>query len=238
MEHPALAALLAELTRSDWVSDVWLHGSLATGDHRPGVSDIDVVATTTRVLGRDDVRALERLHRDLDAAWRGSAIGCTYVDETQVATVDLLHPAWTHGRLVRRRLSLMVRAELCNHGRVLVGREPLAVLGRVSPDGVREAVRQELMGYWSWAARRPWLFLDPAHADLALISMARARLTLATGQLVTKTDALAHVRAAPHVVDGVRWRRLGDGRAVVAAPALALGAWRDTRRTITATLPA
>ncbi len=86
------------------MSDVWLHGSLATGDHRPGVSDIDVVAITTRVLGADDVRELERLHRDLDATWSGSALGCTYVDDAQVATVDLLHHAWTHGRLVRRRL--------------------------------------------------------------------------------------------------------------------------------------
>ena len=183
------------LSDAGWVSDIWLHGSLATGDHRPGVSDIDVVAITTRPLDASDVGDVERLHRHLDTTWPGSALGCTYVDAARLSTPEASHPTWTHGRCVERRLSAMVRAELLDHGRTLLGREPAAVLEPMSRDDVRDAVRQELTGYWSWAVRRPWLFLDSRHADLALLSMARARLTLESGELVTKAHAASHVRA-------------------------------------------
>lgn len=236
VQHPALESLVADLASRSWVSDVWLHGSLATGDHRPGVSDIDVVATTTQPVDAGHVGEIERLHRHLDATWPGSDLGCTYVDAARLSTPETRHPTWTHGRRVERRLSSMVRAELLDHGRPLLGREPSAVLEPMSSEDVRDAVRQELHGYWTWALRRPWLFLTPAHADLALVSMARARHTLTSGELLTKSDALPHVRAPERIVAGVRRRRAGDVRALPVAPLLAHHAWHDTRRTIAATL--
>ncbi|RYB91488.1 hypothetical protein EUA06_09200 [Nocardioides glacieisoli] len=229
---PALGDFVAELASREWVSDIWLHGSLATGDHRPGVSDIDVVAITTRPLDASDVGEVERMHRHVESTWPGSALGCTYVDAARLSAPGARHPAWTHGRRVERRLSTMVRAELLDHGRTLLGREPAVVLEPMSRDDVRDAVRQELTGYWSWAARRPWLFLNSRHADLALLSMARARLTLESGQLVTKTRAASDVRAPQRVVAGLRRRRTGESRAVPVAPILAHHAWHDTRRTI------
>ncbi len=229
MGHPAVEALVAELAQLHWVRDVWLHGSLATGDHRADVSDIDLVAITTRPPDPSEVR---RLHRAIDVAWVGSALGCAYVDTAQVPRLEASHPTWTHGRLIERRLSLMVRAELLDHGRVLLGRQPALVLGPMSPTDVREAAGQELNGYWSWALRRPWLFLRPPLADLALLSMARARLTLSTGSLVSKDDALAHVRAPRRVVDGLRRRRTSPSRTWPVSPVLAHHAWHDTRRTI------
>ena len=228
----AVRDFVAELASRDWATDIWLHGSLATGDHRAGVSDIDVVAITTRPLDASDVGEIERLHRHLDAAWPGSALGCTYVDGARLRTPEATHPTWTHGRRVERRLSAMVRAELLDHGRTLLGREPAVVLEPMATDDVRDAVRQELTGYWSWAVRRPWLFLDSRRADLALLSMARARLTLESGQLVTKTRAASDVRAPQRVVAGLRRRRTGESRAVPVAPILAHHAWHDTRRTI------
>ena len=232
MGHPAVDALGLKLSYAGWVSDIWLHGSLATGDHRPGVSDIDVVAITTRPLGASDVGDVERMHRHLDATWPGSALGCTYVDAAGLSAPEASHPTWTHGRRVERHLSAMVRAELLDHGRTLLGREPAAVLEPMSRDDVRDAVRQELTGYWSWAVQRPWLFLDPRHADLALLSMARARVTLESGKLVTKAGAAPHVRAPQRVVAGLARRRTGDSRAAPVAPLLAHHAWHDTRRTI------
>ena len=232
VDHPAVVELVADLASRNWLSDIWLHGSLATGDHHPGVSDIDVVAITTRPLEASDVDEIERMHRHVDARWPGSALGCTYVDAARLATPGARHPTWTHGRRVERPVSAMVRAELLDHGGTLLGREPAAVLEPMSKDGVRDAVRQELTGYWSWAVRRPWLFLDSRHADLALLSMARARLTLESGQLVTKTRAARDIRAPQRVVAGLRRRRTGDSRAVPVAPLLAHHAWHDTRRTI------
>jgi predicted nucleotidyltransferase len=232
VDHPVVDALVADLASRGGVRDVWLHGSLATGDHRPGVSDIDVVAITTRPLGASDVGDIERMHRHLDATWPESALGCTYVDAGRLSTPGTRHPTWTHGRRVERRLSAMVRAELLDHGQVLLGREPAAALAPMSRDEVKDAVREELTGYWSWAARRPWLFLRSEIGDLALLSMARARITLASGALVSKDEAMAHVRAPRRVVDGLSDRRAGGSPSLPVAPVLAHHAWHDTRRTI------
>ncbi|WP_210650447.1 nucleotidyltransferase domain-containing protein [Nocardioides sp. SYSU D00065] len=62
MQHRAVDAFLVELMALGWVRDVWLYGSLASGDHRPGASDIDLVAVTGRVLGRVEVGTVRRIH--------------------------------------------------------------------------------------------------------------------------------------------------------------------------------
>ena len=41
---PAVLELAAELQALGWVTDLYVGGSLATGDYVPGVSDIDLVA--------------------------------------------------------------------------------------------------------------------------------------------------------------------------------------------------
>jgi hypothetical protein len=125
----------------------------------------------------------------------------------------------------------MVRAELLDHGVAVLGRAPAELLSPMTRDDVRAAVRAELAGYWTWAVRRPWLFLRTDLADLALLSMARARHAGRTGELVTKTEALSGVRAPEPVVDGIRERRDGGGRPPV-APRLAHHAWHDVRRTV------
>ena len=77
MRHPAVDAFLAGLSPIEWASDVWLYGSLATGDHQPGASDIDLLALTTRSLGVDDLRLVRRLHQRIDTSvGTGSALGC------------------------------------------------------------------------------------------------------------------------------------------------------------------
>jgi hypothetical protein len=41
---PAVSELAVGLAGLGWVRDVWVAGSLATGDYVPGVSDLDLVA--------------------------------------------------------------------------------------------------------------------------------------------------------------------------------------------------
>ena len=43
---PALELFAARLSPLGWVSDLFVGGSLATGDHVAGVSDLDLVALT------------------------------------------------------------------------------------------------------------------------------------------------------------------------------------------------
>lgn len=207
-------------------------GSLATGDWRAGVSDLDLVAVVEGRVDDGRRRELVRLHRSLDAGLaRGLALGCVYVDAAPLSVVSLRHPTWTHGRLVDRVLSGVTRAELVRHGHAVAGRQPAEVLPAVSSDELRSAVRAELAGYWTWSVRRPWLWLDPALADLGLVTMARARHALATGELITKTAALDTVAGPAWLIDQLRSRRAGS---TVRSPRLRTGtlAWRGARRTV------
>ncbi len=215
-----------------WVTELWVGGSLATGDYSPGISDLDLTAL---VAGPVDARrrtALAELHGDLDAGMGAQLdLGCVYVDGASLLDPEARHPTWTHGSMVERILSGVARAELVRHGYAVVGREPLEVLPAMTDDDVRAAARAEVCGYWAWAARRPRMWLDPVIADLGLTSMARGRHSLVTGELLTKSAAIERTDAPQWLVEQLRARRRGED---VSSPRLrtALIAWRDARRTV------
>lgn len=225
----ALATRLAEL---GWVTDLWVAGSLATGDYVPGVSDLDLVAVVAGPV--DPVRecTLVTLHEELDRGIAaGADLGCVYVEERLARDPAALHPTWTHGSLVHRGLSGITRAELVGHGYAQLGRPPTAVLPAMTEDDLREAALAEVCGYWAWASRRPWMWLHPVIADLGLTGMARGRHAIDTGRLLTKTAAIDRARAPGWLINQLRARRRGEA---VTSPRVRTAwiAWRDARRTV------
>ncbi len=227
----AVHELASRLRDLGWVADLLVGGSLATGDHRPGVSDLDLVAVSDGPVSVGRRAAIVELHQRLDAGpAAGSRLGCTYVPAEDLHDLAARHATWTHGRLVDRPLSSIARAEVVRHGFPVLGRPPVDVLPAMSDDDVRRAARSELLGYWSRAVRRPWWWLDPSLVDLGLLTMARARHTWRTGQLLTKTAALDLVDAPAPLVADLRARRHGEHvRSPRATSAWA--AWSDARRT-------
>lgn len=228
----AVTALATRLGELDWVHDLLVAGSLATGDYVAGVSDLDLVAVVEGPLDGASTARLVDLHRELDSgAAAGTDLGCAYVDEGRLLDPDARHPTWTHGSLVERILSGITRAELVRHGYAVLGRAPADLLPAVSDDDVRAAARAEIGGYWAWAAARPYLWLDPVIADLGLTSMARGRHALRTGQLLTKSDAVEQAHAPDWLVGQLRARRRGES---VLSPRIRTGwiAWRDARATV------
>jgi hypothetical protein len=229
---PVVEELGSRLVALGWVTDLLVGGSLATGDYAPGISDLDLVALVDGPVDTARQVVLAALHRGLDeGTGLGLKLGCVYVDRARLLDLEALYPTWSHGSLVQRILSGVARAELVRHGYAVFGRAPLDVLPAMSADDVREAARAELTGYWTWAARRPTLWLDPVIADLGLTSMARGRHTLATGELLTKTRAIEQADAPAWLIDQLRSRRRGEH---VTSPRVrtALIAWRDARRTV------
>jgi hypothetical protein len=217
------------LTSVKGVTDLLVAGSLATGDHVPGVSDLDLVAVTSGPVARE---ALTVLHRDLDAgAARGAKLGCVYVPEGALADRAAEHPTWTHGRLVQRILSGVTRAELVRHGYAVFGRPPASLFPPVSAADIRAAAVAELTGYWAWAARRPWIWLNLEFADLGLTSMARGRYALREGDLLTKSRAVRRAAAPDWLIEQLAARRRGED-ATSPRWRTAWIAWRDARRTV------
>ena len=228
---PAVEEFGSRLQALGWVTDLFVGGSAATGDYRPHVSDLDLVALVTGPVDLERTKLLTALHRDLDAGIAaGLKLGCAYVDRARLDACAR-HPTWTHGSLVQRIVSGVARAELVRHGYAVFGRSPRAVLPAMSDEDVRSAVRAELTGYWTWALHRPWIWLDRDIADLGLTSMARARHTLATGELLNKTRAVEQVAAPAWLIEQLRARREGKDD-VSPRWRTALIAWRDIRRTI------
>lgn len=232
-ESPEIVQHLAdELSSFAWVADLLVAGSVATGDYRPGVSDLDLVAVVDGPIGEERRAALTTLHRQLDdGPGRGLQLGCVYVVRARLLDPAAEHPTWTHGSMVDRILSGITRAELVRHGYAVFGRPPSDLLPPMSDDDVREAARAEITGYWARAARHPRWWLNPVIADLGLTSMARGRHALSTGTLLTKTDAIERADAPAWLIEQLRARRRGED---VTSPRLrtALIAWRDARRTV------
>lgn len=235
MEVPPTVTLLAdELGRLGWVRDLLVAGSLATGDYLPGVSDLDLVAVVDGPVDERRIATLRAIHQTLDqGVAEGLDLGCVYVDQGALLDRDARHPTWTHGVLVDRILSGVTRAELVRHGFAVLGRPPQEVLPAMTDDEIRDAAREELLGYWAWAARRPRMWLNPVIAELGLTSMARGRHTLRTGELLTKSRAVEQASAPRWLVAQLRARRHGED---VTSPRLRTGwiAWRDARRTVRA----
>ena len=216
-----------------WVTALHVGGSLATGDHHAGISDLDLVALTNGPVTEERQATLRAIHEAVPPA---AKLGCTYVPAQLVGVLPQEHPTWTHGQLIQRRLSGIARAELLQHGYAIFGSEPPEVWPCMSAEDVARAVGDELTGYWSWAVRRPWLWLSTDQIDLAVTTMLRARHTWSTGELITKSAALEDPQPADvprELIQDVRARRNGQGPGVAArAPLHALAAWRLTRRTI------
>lgn len=215
-----------ELTRLGWVSDLLIAGSLASGDHIAGVSDLDLVAVTRGPVDAARQAQLATLH----PRWDHLDLGCVYLDADRIPDVSVKHPTWTHGILVQRIASGITRAELVTFGRPVFGRPPRDLFPPMTADDIRAAARAELTGYWAWAARRPWMWLNPVIADLGLTSMARGRHAVRTGTLLTKSAAVEQAAAPPWLIDQLRARR--HGRPVPSPRLRTAGiAWRDAYRT-------
>lgn len=226
-----------QLEALGWVTDLFVGGSLATGDYTPFVSDLDLVALVNVPVGDMRQATLTTIHRALDEGiGAGLKLGCTYVDAARLDNHEARHSTWKHGSLVQRILSGVTRAELVRYGFAVFGRSPGIVLPTMSTDDVREAARTEITGYWAWAAKRPTMWLNPVMPDLGLTAMARGRHTLLTGELLTKTRAIEQADAPAWLIDQLRARRRGED---VTSPRLrtALIAWRDARRTVARARP-
>jgi hypothetical protein len=173
------------------VTAFWVAGSLASGDFRSGVSDLDLVALVERPLDDGQQQALVAMHtalvRDDD---RAAKLHCDYVPAAEVDDVASAHLRWAHNELYRHPLGGIARAELLRFGVTLYGPVPGRILPPVSAADLEAAVRGELTGYWTDALRKPHLWLQDVYVDIGLFTLARADATLRNGRLVTKQEAL------------------------------------------------
>lgn len=197
-----------------FVAGLYVAGSVASGDYRPGVSDIDAVALVDRAprpaLRRVLVETHERLIRTVEGA---DGLHCVYVARPGVEDLSYRHWTWAFGELFRRPLGGIARAELLAERVVVVGPPPSAWLAPLSESALRDAARAELAGYWTTALRKRSIWLEDVYVDVGLTTLARADATIREGRLVTKSEAigrLASLGVPSRLVDEIARRRSGD----------------------------
>jgi hypothetical protein len=216
---PAVAATFA--ARLPEVVDcvgLYAAGSLATGDYRHGVSDLDLVALIHRPIAPADRRRLQALHGELVASDpTAAALHCAYVLRSDVADLAQAHLTWAHGEFLLRPLTAIARAELGRGGIALVGPPCAATIPPVTHQQMAAAARCELEFYRRFLTRRPWVWLHDEWVDLGLTTLVRADVTIGSGALLTKSAAIERLAAsgAPAwLVADLRRRRAGGGRAL------------------------
>lgn len=188
MDAPVVPRFAAAVRPVARVLGFYAGGSLATGDHRPGLSDLDLVAVVERAPDR---AALLALHESFAA--EAPKLHCAYVPRDRAADIARNHLWWAHGRLLRRPFSGIGRGELQQGGLVLYGPPPGAFFPPLDHAALAGAARAELRGYWAGAARRRAVWRTDLHVDLGLTTVARADATIAGDGLISKRAAIARL---------------------------------------------
>lgn len=205
--RPLLDGFVVSVRSVADVEAVWLHGSLALGDYQLGRSDLDVIA----VLSSPPPPAVADVHRELISQDPLAAkLHCSYMLTSQLADVSVRHPTFAQGEYFDRPVTPVTRRELAIGNRTLYGPAPAELLPPVSDDELFAFVRRDLREFWlpaTWK-RKPWY--HDIWVDLGLLTIARAHVTLATGDLITKRaafDVLPRLGAPADVVEDIRRRR-------------------------------
>ena len=226
---PVVAQLAAAV--NDLVIGLYVGGSVATGDYRLGVSDIDVVALMDRTPNPDVRRTIGAAHRDLiDESSEAVAVHCVYVPRDDARDPLRKHWTWAFEELFRRPLSGIARAELLADPVVVSGPSPSTWLPPMTVEDLGAAASLELSGYWTSALRKAAIWRQDTYVDHGTTTLARADATIREGRLITKTEAitrLTELGLPPEIVDDIAARRRGEQ-----PPALTAAETKQRARTV------
>ena len=193
----ALVPTVQEILGENLVG-VYLRGSLATGDFIE-TSDIDFLVATERPVSDAEADALIELHARL------AALPNKYADRLEGAYIDrkslkrfepgqrfLTVECETPLRWKAHETSWLIeRCGLRESGIALLGPDPRSLIDPISAEELRDAARQRVREWATWAAdpHDPEWLPPRSHQAYVVETMCRALYTLTSGELVSKRKA-------------------------------------------------
>ncbi|MDR6872689.1 hypothetical protein J2Y55_003708 [Bosea sp. BE125] len=202
----------------DQIRGLYLVGSLALGDYRPGQSDIDFIAIAEP---NADMSPLVGVHRTLSDAY--PTVNC---DGIYLGRGDLAYPPTGTGPSAMSGVVTFDSAEerhpvtwltMLRHGITVRGEAPSASWIAADEDAAVVYSRQNLQSYWL-----PWL--NQRRRDMATLQedesviwgclgVARLHAAIVTGKMVSKSGAGRHALANfpddQAIVEEAIWLRQG-----------------------------
>ena len=226
MELPADVARLLDrlrdalLARGEMVG-LYLYGSLTTGDFSPTGSDIDVVVMVQREPDETAIGELRQLHATLlaDSGEGARRLHCLYVSVPTAADPEPLRTYWYGDRMTQWQMKVLTQAELMAAGVALSGPWPPPGIKPVPTPDLQAAVHREISGYWRRLARQRRCWWHDSWVTFGLTVLPRTEAVLATGDLITKGEAisrLADFGVPAALAQQIRRRR--DGETVPLSP--------------------
>jgi len=191
------------------IEAIWLHGSLALGDFQLGRSDLDVVA----VVSSPPPAAVADLHRRLiRTSPLAAKLHCSYLVAAELADPTVRHATFAQERYFDRPVTPVTRRELALSNLSLFGPPPSSLLPATSDAELAAFVRRDLRDFWFPVTRKRTPWYADIWVDLSLLTIARAHVTLTTGELITKRaalDVLPSLHAPATVISDITRRRYG-----------------------------
>lgn len=208
------------------VVGLYLVGSVALDDYRPGQSDVDFLAVTAEPLTEGDVAPVGALHERLREDFATPAFEGSYVTWAQLAADPAeAGPIPTHHD---GEVQVGAGGATPVHWHTLA-QAPVALRGPEAPevwtdtDALQAWVRTNLDEYWAdWVARlrkligRGTMLLGDWAVGWGVLGIPRLHYTLATGKVTSKTAAGEYALEtfgdewAPILDEALRLRR-GEG---------------------------
>jgi predicted nucleotidyltransferase len=192
---------------------LYLHGSLVCGDFNPQTSDIDFLVVTDKSLPEKTFFTLKSMHTSLFAsklAWSKKLEGA-YIPRNDLRRHDPAHASvpWLgeDGHFALETLGsdwILQRWILRENGIAISGSPLKSMIDPVSPEDLRQAVRESLQDWWSPPFPSPKRFLSRAYQAYAILTMCRSLYMLEHGRLASKPAAADW---AMHTL-GEPWRAL------------------------------
>jgi len=190
---------LADARLPGRISGLYLIGSLALGDYRPGQSDIDFVAVTDTALTPWELQQLERLHGELRRAAPRPRLDGVYVTwlDLQADPASLSAPYYLHGRFAPNGGFAANPVTWCiMHRHPVPMRGPAKPMVRHDEELLRRWCRENIQSYWAgWVlgARtrltRRIFSLSRQSTVWGVLGVTRLHATIKTGDILSKSAA-------------------------------------------------
>jgi hypothetical protein len=180
----------------------YVYGSCTLNDFYSYKSDIDFIAVPKTPPSGDEIKILERIHRRLQRNFPKPNMNGMYLDAGSIGKrkEDVKsYPYFFEGRMYtggHMELSKVTWYQLKNNASAVLGAEPYSFNFNVTPEELKEEMRENINEYWKvWLNRhtgfawRSALLLHSSLVEWGVLGVSRQYYTMLTGGITSKAAA-------------------------------------------------